>query len=165
MAACPRSFFLKGLSRKVNFHLCCHSTCIQPSRPHTARSFLPWLSFFFLYICSPGMCAAPGLTSLTGVLSRLLLEATEREGSSGNCRILPDCYLQSPDTAKERRPKVASYIERQGPSLKQVLVQKMTIKTGPVLEDQREPKVEPLYSKTSGQQNHSLLDLEHFSFN
>lgn len=112
MAACPRSFFLKGHSRKVNIHLCCHSACIQPSHPHGARSFLLCFLFFFsLHLCSSGMCVAPGLTSLTGVLSRWLLQATEREGSSGNCRILPGCYLQSPDTAKERRRNAASYRE------------------------------------------------------
>lgn len=52
----PPLVFLE-LSRKVNIHLCCHSTCIQPSWPHTTRSFLPLLSFFFftsvlfLYVC------------------------------------------------------------------------------------------------------------------
>lgn len=114
MAACPRSFFLKGHSRKVNIHLCCHSACIQPSRPHGARSFLLcFLFFFFLFtsVLFRYVRVAPGLTSLTGVLFRWLLQATEREGSSGNCRILPGCYLQSPDTAKDRRQNAASYIE------------------------------------------------------
>lgn len=107
IAACPRSFFLKGLSRKVNIHLRCHSTCIQPSYPHIARSFLLlFLLFFPLHLRFSGMCAAPGRNQLG-----LLLEATGREGSSGNCRILPGCYLQSPDTAKERRHNGASYMD------------------------------------------------------
>lgn len=168
MAACPRSFFLKGHSRKVNIHLCCHSTCIQPSRPRGARAFLLcFLFFFFLYICALPVCAwPPGLTSLTGVLSRWLLQATEREGSSGNCRILPGCYLQSPDTAKEVETECCFIHggppEIQGPSPKQVLGWKMA---GPAaLEDQREPKhVDPLYSKTPGkQENHNLFDLTYW---
>lgn len=88
---------------------------MHPAELSSHRSlFSSLLSFIYLFsfrLCSSGMCVTSGLTSLTGVLSRWLLEATEREGSSGNCRILPGCYLQSPDTAKERRQNVVSYID------------------------------------------------------
>lgn len=161
MAACPRSFFLKGHSRKVNIHLCCHSACIQPSRPHGTRSFLLCFLFFFLYICALPVCG-PWPHQLDWCVIPM---AAPGYGEGGVFRELqdPPWLLPAVPWYCKREETECCFIHRgppeiQGPSPKQVLGWKMAAPAA--LEYQREPKhVEPLYSKTPGkQENRNLFD-------
>lgn len=116
---CLFSAFLTGLQRKVNIHLCCHSTCSWSQEGQIWRLFV-CLSFFLDFFLSFSIFihfhilfvrAALSSGGRPGVEPKLLgdrcpsakcsLKATEREVSWENCRILPGYF--PPGTAKENQ--------------------------------------------------------------